>query len=289
MPPPDIDAKAFHAFEREGWERAPDAYHRYFGALTAQTIEPLLDSTEPPGRRLVEPGGSVTNAPGPTLLDIASGPGYVAAAAKRRGWSPVGIDFSESMVALARKLHPGIDFRAGDAEALPFDDAQFDRAVMNFGILHLAQPDAAIREVYRVLRSGGRFGFTAWAKPEEAVGFRIALRAVEEFGNPNVPLPPGPPFFRFSDRDECRRVLEACGFVDVTVTQLPLVWRLAAPEEVFDAFFNGSARTGGLLRAQTPEAQARVRDAILKNAAAFTRGDHLEVPMPALVVSAKKP
>jgi len=275
MPPPDIDAKAFHAFEREGWERAPDAYHRYFGALTAQTIEPLLDS--------------VAGALGESLLDIASGPGYVAAAAKRRGWSPVGIDFSESMVALARKLHPGIDFRAGDAEALPFDDAQFDRAVMNFGILHLAQPDAAIREVYRVLRSGGRFGFTAWAKPEEAVGFRIALRAVEEFGNPNVPLPPGPPFFRFSDRDECRRVLEACGFVDVTVTQLPLVWRLAAPEEVFDAFFNGSARTGGLLRAQTPEAQARVRDAILKNAAAFTRGDHLEIPMPALVVSAAKP
>ena len=275
MAPPEIDAKAFHAFEHEGWLRAPDAYHRYFGALTAQTIEPLLDA--------------VSSAPGSTLLDIASGPGYVAAAAKRRGCSPVGIDFSESMVALARKLHPGIDFRAGDAEALAFPDAHFDRAVMNFGILHLAHPDAAIREAFRVLRSGGRFAFTAWARPEEALGFRIALRAVEEFGNPNVPLPPGPPFFRFSDRDECRRVLEGSGFVDVAIVQLPLVWRLASPDEVFDAFYNGSARTGGLLRAQTPAALAKVREAILKNAAAFTRGDHLEIPMPALVVSAKKP
>jgi SAM-dependent methyltransferase len=290
MAPPDIDAKAFHAFELEGWLRAPDAYHRYFGALTAQTIEPLLDAvkrTGPPGRRRVETGGS--DAPGANLLDIASGPGYVAAAAKRRGWSPVGIDFSESMVALARQLHPGIDFRVGDAEAVPFGDAEFDRAVMNFGILHLAQPDAAIREAHRVLRAGGRFGFTAWAKPEEAVGFRIALRAVEEFGDPNVPLPPGPPFFRFSDRDECRRVLAGCGFVGVTVTQLPLVWRLAAPGDVFDAFYNGSARTGGLLRAQSATALANVRDAILKNAEAFTRGDHLEIPMPAVVVSAKKP
>jgi len=289
MSPPEIDANAFHDFEREGWERAPDAYHRYFGTLTAQIIEPLLDSMGPPGRRLVEPGGSIADAPGASLLDIASGPGYVAAAAKRRGWSPVGVDFSESMVALARNLHPGIDFRAGDAEALPFADAQFDRAVMNFGILHLARPDTATREAHRVLRPGGRFGFTVWAKPDEALGFRIALRAVEEFGNPNVPLPPGPPFFRFSDRDESRRVLAACGFAEIAVTQLPLVWRLASPDEVFDAFYNGSARTGGLLRAQTPSALAAVRNAILKNAAAFARGDHLEIPMPALVFSARKP
>ncbi len=275
MPPPEFDAKAFHAFELEGWERAPDAYHRYFGALTSQTIEPLLDAVE--------------DAPGVSLLDIASGPGYVAAAATPRKWSPVGIDFSASMVALARTLHPGIDFRAGDAEALAFGNAAFDRVVMNFGILHLARPDTAIREAFRVLRSGGRFGFTAWAKPEEAVGFRIALRAVEAFGDPHVPLPPGPPFFRFSDPDECRRVLEGCGFLAVGVRQLPLVWRLVASEEVFDAFYNGSARTGGLLRAQTAAALANVRDAILTNASAFTRGDQLEIPMPALVVSARKP
>ena len=290
MTPPEIDAKAFHAFEHEGWLRASDAYHRFFGGLTAQTIEPLLDAVEqtgPPGRRLAEPGGSV--APRASLLDIASGPGYVAAAAKRRGWSPVGIDFSESMVALARRLHPGIDFRHGDAEALDFRDGEFDRAAMNFGILHLARPDDAIREAHRVLRAGGRFGFTVWAKPEEALGFRIALSAVEELGNPNVTLPPGPPFFRFSDRDESRRALEAAGFADVAITQLPLVWRMASPGDVFEAFYNGSARTGGLLRAQTPAALAKVREAILKNAAAFTRGDHLEIPMPALVVSARKP
>ena len=272
---PEIDAKAFHAFEHEGWLRASDAYHRYFGSLTAQTIEPLLHA--------------VADAPGSSVLDIASGPGYVAAAAKRRGWSPVGIDFSESMVALARKLHPGIDFRVGDAEALAFGDGELDRAVMNFGILHLAQPDVAIREAYRVLRGGGRFAFTAWAKPEEAVGFRIALRAVEEFGDPNVPLPPGPPFFRFSDRDECRRVLEACGFGSVALTQLPLVWNVPTPSDVLDAFYNGSARTGGLLRAQSPAALASVRDAIQKSAATFSRGDHLEIPMPALIVSAQKP
>jgi SAM-dependent methyltransferase len=274
MTPPDINAKAFHEFEHDGWQHASDDYHRYFGSLTMQTIGPLLDS--------------VASADGASLLDIASGPGYVAAEAKRRGWRPVGIDFSEAMVAMARKLHPGIEFQIGDAEALNFADAAFDMAVMNFGILHLAQPDAAVREAHRVLRAGGAFGFTAWAKPDEALGFRVALRALEDFGDPSVQLPPGPPFFRFSDRDECARVLASCGFASVTVKQLPLLWKLASAAELFEAFYKGSARTGGLLRAQPPAALAKVRDAIQESAAAYHRGGHLEIPMPALVVSARK-
>jgi SAM-dependent methyltransferase len=274
MTTPDINAKAFHDFELDGWQHASDDYHRYFGSLTMQTVGPLLDA--------------VAAANGPSLLDIASGPGYVASEAMRRGWSPVGIDFSEAMVAMARKLHPGIEFQVGDAEALKFKDAAFDRAVMNFGILHLAQPDVAVREAHRVLRTGGLFAFTAWAKPDEALGFRLALRALEDFGDPSVQLPPGPPFFRFSDRDECARVLTSCGFSGVTVKQLPLLWKIASPADLFEGFYKGSARTGGLLRAQPPAALAKVRDAIQKMATAYERGGHLEIPMPALVVSARK-
>jgi SAM-dependent methyltransferase len=274
MAHPDIDTKAFHDFEHDGWQHASDGYHRHLGKLTSQTIGPLLDA--------------VAAAKGASLLDIATGPGYVAAEAKRRGCAPVGIDFSDAMVAMARKLHPGIEFQVGDAAALSFKDAAFDRAVMNFGILHLAQPEAAVREAHRVLRTGGIFAFTAWAKADEALGFRIALRAVEDFGDPGVQLPPGPPFFRFSDREECARVLASCGFGSVTVKQLPLVWKLASAADLFEAFYNGTARTGGLLRAQPPAALAKVRDAIQESAAAYRRGDNLEIPMSVLVVSARK-
>jgi SAM-dependent methyltransferase len=274
MAHPDANAKAFHDFELDGWQHASDGYHRHLGKLTSQTIGPLLDA--------------VAAAEGASLLDIATGPGYVAAEAKRRGWAPVGIDFSEAMVAMARRLHPEIEFQVGDAEALSFGNAAFDRAAMNFGILHLSQPEAAVREAHRVLRAGGIFAFTAWAKADEALGFRIALRAIEDFGDPGVQLPPGPPFFRFSDSDECRRVLASCGFGSVTVKQLPLVWKLASAADLFEAFVNGTARTGGLLRAQPPAALAKVRDAIQESAAAYRRGDHLEIPMSVLVVSARK-
>ena len=269
-----MNAKAFHDFEHRGWQNASDDYHAFFGSLTAQTIGPLLDAVSP--------------APGAKLLDIASGPGYVAATAKLRRWSPIGIDFSEAMVAKARSLYPEIDFRVGDAEALDFAEGEFDCAVMNFGILHLARPDAAVCEACRVLRRGGYFASSAWARPEEAVGFRIALRAIEEFGDPGVDLPPGPPFFRFSDPAECETVLAACGFRGTAVRQVPLVWKLRAPSDLFNAFYRGSARTGGLLRAQPSANLAKVRAAIENGAAEFSRGPLLEIPMPALVFSASK-
>ena len=90
------------------------------------------------------------------------------------------------MVALGRSLHPDVDFRIGDAEALSFGDAEFDCAAMSFGILHLARPEAAVREAFRVLRKGGCFGFT---RREEARGFHVVLYALEQFGNPKVTIP----------------------------------------------------------------------------------------------------
>src|SRR5262245_66619410 len=114
------------------------------------------------------------------------------------------MDFSSEMDEEARGRYPGIDFREGDAEQLPLSDSSVDAVVMNFGLLHLGRPETAIGEAHRVLRPGGRLAFTVWSTPDKAAGFGIVLGAIQKYGNLDAPLPPGPPFFRFSDSEESK-------------------------------------------------------------------------------------
>jgi ubiquinone/menaquinone biosynthesis C-methylase UbiE len=273
------DPNAFHDFEHAGWERAAEFYDDAFGALTAQTAGPLLDAAGVSTRTRV--------------LDVASGPGYIADAAAARGATVTGLDFSAAMVNEARRRYPAVSFREGDAEALPFDAGSFDAVVMNFGLLHLARPDAALAEAHRVLRTGGRYAFTVWASPAAAVAFELVLRAVEEFGETlgknDVPLPEGPPFFRFSDAAETRRTLEDVGFTDIQVQELPLTWRLTSADAVFEALSRGGVRTAAVLRAQTPEALATIRATVRRGVEIYACEGGFAVPMPAVLASATKP
>jgi ubiquinone/menaquinone biosynthesis C-methylase UbiE len=265
---------AFRAFEHGAWESSVSAYHQYFGPLTSMAIEPLL--------------AGVKAGPGKRILDVATGPGYVAFAAQRCGCRVDAIDFSEEMIATARgKGADGIVFEVGDAENLTYDDATFDAVVMNFGVLHLSRPEQAFSEARRVLRKDGAFGFTVWRPPEEAHGFALMLRAIQTSGDPHVPLPPGPPFFRFSDPEECRRTLIESGFERIETQTLPLTWIVPSSEALYDAFYAGTARTGGQLRAQTAAAAEAIRQTVIRESSQYRAADGaLRIPMPALVVIA---
>jgi SAM-dependent methyltransferase len=266
---------AFHDFEHAGWQRAAAHYAGTFGTLTSQATEPLLDA--------------VGTGPGTRLLDVASGPGYVAGAAAARGAAAVGLDFSPLMVAEARWRYPHVEFREGDAEALPFEDGRFDACVMNFGLLHLARPEAAIAGAYRVLAPGGRFALTVWATPDQAVGFGIVLRAMETHGTLDVGLPEGPPFFRYSNHAECRNALAREGFGDVSVRQLPLIWQLPSADALFAAALQGGVRTSAALQAQTPRALEAIRRAVREALAPYVEGATIALPMAVVLASGVKP
>ena len=77
------------------------------------------------------------------------------------------------------------------------------------------------------------------------------LQAIETHGDPNVRLPEGPPFFRFSDPAESERTLRKIGFTNLLIAEVQQIWRLSSPDDLFVAFYEGTARTGGLLRAQS--------------------------------------
>jgi SAM-dependent methyltransferase len=266
---------AFYALEKAGWEGAVSEYDEAFARLTAQSIGPLLDALE--------------LKPGQTLLDVACGPGYVAAEAARRGAVVTGVDFSAAMVELARRRHPALQLREGDAQALPFADASFDALAMNFGLLHLDQPQQALAEAARVLAPGGRFGFTVWAAPPQTAAYRIVLGAIERHGRSDVPLPPGPPFFHYSDAAVAARALQDAGLAGPEVVTVAQTWRFSSAAMLFEAMLHGTVRTAALLRAQTPQALAAIRAAITAGAAEFAAGGGIELPMPSVLAVARKP
>jgi len=267
-------SREFHEFEHQGWQKAAAQYGPGFGGVTIQAVDPLLEA--------------VGAAPGMRLLDVACGPGYAAVLAHGRGCFPVGIDFSSSMIASAREAYPGLDFREGDAENLEFEEASFDAVVMNFGMLHLAEPDRAIREALRVLRPAGRFAFTVWDAPPKTAAFDIVLGAVRKFGNVDVPLPEGPPFFRFSDPVESARSLTAAGFSNVRSIDVPQVWVLESAEMLVDTMRRAAVRTAALLRLQTDSAASAIEQEITRRVEAFRKGNQIELPMPAILTSAEK-
>ena len=271
------DYQPFKLLEHVGWSESgvSQTYETWFTSLTSQSIDPLLDA--------------VGAGPGVRLLDVATGPGHLAQLAAERGAAVTGVDISPSMVEIAQALYPGVEFRVGDAEALPFPDAGFDAVVMNYGLLHLSRPELAIAEAFRVLRPGGRFAFTVWTPPNVARGFGLILESVQAKGNPDVPLPPGPPFFRFANPDESRVALQAAGFGDPRVINLPQRWLLPDADALLEVFEEGTVRTRALLKGQTPEAMQAVRAAVHEAAQAFATPDGLDIPMPAVLSSATKP
>ena len=274
--PAAIDPDAFNAFEAEGWEENANGYDRFFGSITGHLVEPLLDAA--------------SVAAGTRMMDLASGPGYVAGRAAERGASVIGVDVAGAMVSLARRLHPGLDFRQVDAHDLPFEDGSFDAVVGNFLILHLGRPEQAVAGFVRVLRPGGRLALTAWDLPERARFLGVFLDAVAEAeATPPANLPAGPDFFRFSVDDEFDALFREHGLQDRVVKTVAFTHRVATADELWDGLLGGTVRTSALILRQPEETRQRIRDAFNRLVAEYQHGDVLELPVSAKLASGRKP
>ena len=99
------------------------------------------------------------------VLDVATGSGNAALAAARRGCEVVGVDYVPALLDRARRRAEAeglaIDFRDGDAEALPFADGSFDVVSSVFGSMFAPDQEKTASELARVARSGGRIGIVA--------------------------------------------------------------------------------------------------------------------------------
>lgn len=269
------EAAQLRAFERQGHDALAATYQEFFAPVTAIAIAPLLDAV---GLR-----------PGAHLLEVASGPGKLAAAAARRGAQVIGVDLSPRMVELARRLHPGIDFREAEVEHLPFADRTFDAVVCSFGLGHFPQPEAAVAECVRTIKPGGRIALSWWDDPARQ---RIQGLFRETIAELAITLPPDLPqahdSYRFSDTEEFLRLLGGAGLADIAVAEHATSYWVPDVETLWRGGLGSCVLTGAAIRHQEEATQKRIRAAFERRASVYKSANGLDLPVAFKVGSGRK-
>ena len=279
MPPTELsssEAERLRAFERQGHDALAKSYHAFFSAVTALATNPLLDA--------------VRLRAGTRLLDVASGPGALAAEAANRGARSVGVDLSPRMIELAQRLYPAIEFREADVEHLPFPDHAFDAVVCAFGLGHFPQPELAVAECVRTLSPGGCIAFAWWHDPARQRIQGIFRDAIAEIGV-SVPLdvPQGHNVFRFSDSGEFLRLLEGAGLTKVAVTEYSATYFVPDTETLWRGGLGSLVLTGSVIRRQDQATQDLIRTAFERRASIYKSADGLNLPIAFMIGSGQRP
>jgi SAM-dependent methyltransferase len=136
------------------------------------------------GPRLVEATGIGS---GQHVLDVAAGTGNAALPAARTGADVVASDITQALLDIGRRTAQAegvdLDWRADDAQALPYDDGEFDAAISCVGVMFAPRHQDAADELVRVVRPGGRIGLISWT-PTGFIGRMFATM------KPYAPAPP---------------------------------------------------------------------------------------------------
>lgn len=271
----DEQEKRFQEFEREGWEQVAGSYAGLTDGVTSDVAGPLLDAA----------GVDASSR----VLDIATGPGWVARAASERGAQVVGVDISKAMLDGARRRLPQVEFVLSPAEDLDLPDGGFDAVVSAFGMPHFANHGAFASEAARVLRPGGRLAFASWYPPAKNPFFAVAVGAISKYGSLAVDLPAGVDMFRWAEQSACDELLAEAGFGPGSRSDVELYFETdPGGAGIVDFMRKASVRTRALYEAQTPEAQAAIAGGLGELLAPFRQGDVCRLALSAFVVSASK-
>ena len=160
--------------------------------------------------------------PGDRVLDACCGTGDLAVAAEREGGIVTGLDFSPRMLERARRKSETVTWIEGDLLELPFEDGSFDAATVGFGVRNVADLEAGLAELQRVLRPGGRLAILEITQPRGVLRPFFSLwfeRIVPLLGKV---LPGGKAYTylpasvrRFPGAEELAALLERQGFEQV--------------------------------------------------------------------------
>lgn len=231
-------------------------------------LQPVLDHTLKPFEELiVNSVAAVCDTP-PRILDIGCGTGATTVSLASRlgaGDGCAGIDVSQPMIEAARARTRDqaipVEFIVGDAQTFPFEPGAFEVLVSRFGVMFFDDPVAALANLRRATRPGGRLVFVCWRHPADNPFMSTAERATAHL-LPDVEagIDGGPGPFAFADPQRIQSILAAGGWTAVNIRPVDLACTMA--EDDLLPYLTQLGPVGRRLRTADPRIRPQVDRAL---------------------------
>ncbi|MEX2133582.1 MAG: class I SAM-dependent methyltransferase [Acidimicrobiia bacterium] len=224
-------------------------YDRYMGRYSAPLAGLFADT--------------VDLFPGIRALDLGCGPGALTGVlVDRVGTAGVSAcEPSPSFAAACASRYPGVDVRAGRAEAIPFEDSRFDVAFAQLVLHFVTEPETAARELRRVLRKGGVAAACVW-------DFEQGMEMLRFFWDAALLVDPTAPdeatVMRFGRAGEIADLLATTGFTDITETTLTVSSVYESFDELWSGFIAGIGSAGSFCVSLDEARQASLRQILFE-------------------------
>ncbi len=279
-----LDPDLYRVESREGWERAAEGWGNVADRVRDWAIDVSVTMVD-----------ALAPQPGDRVLELAAGPGdtgFMAAELIAPGGTLICSDGAEAMLEVARARAAAqhvsnVEFRQLELEWIDMDTASVDGVLCRYGIMLIADPESAAREIRRVLKPGGRTSLAVWDTPESNPWATIPRRALIDLGHMEPPDPDIPNQFSLAADGALDDLLGNAGFLEVKVAPVAMQRSFASLEEYFAEMAEMSPSFGAASAELSDSDRAAVRERVGELAHPFRDDDgSVVLPGSTLVCSA---
>lgn len=278
------------------WKYSDEYYKNYTRETWDECAEkylPLMKQLAPYHKALLD---LIQPRPGERVLDVCTGPGEPAmsmASMVEPTGQVTGVDLSPKMNEMATKTSEkrrlsNVRFLIMDAEKLNLPSDSFDLAVSCFGLQIVTQPETAAKEIFRVVKPGGRVAFTVWSKGDRSTALDVLIGPMLEYAEPDetgyLPTP-----YELGGEGELTAMLETIGFAHSKEARVTNNWVANSVEDYLNMVLDGSP-LGHSLSEETQETQRNVIEKAKRNIAQYgVPGKGVSIPAECIIAYTSKP
>ncbi len=267
---PASDPETYRAESAEAWERAATGW--------GKRADRVRSFGMPVSAWMID---HAALQPGQLVLELAAGPGdtgFLASELIKPGGTLITSDVAEAMLGVARERAEaqGIDnveFKQLQLEWIDLDTASVDTVLCRWGIMLVADPETAVREIRRVLKPGGTVAVAVWDEAAKNPWATIPGRALIELGHAERPDPDAPGMFVLAAPGRLAELLQSAGFVDPVVDSVGVERNY----DTLDSYLSETLDLSGIfsqaIDALTDEERERVRSEVAMLAEPYTQPD----------------